>query len=78
MPRPVFARPVQGAGVGRCKTRGIAVVAGGGGFLCSAIRNDLAKRGAKVAVLELRLEAARRSVDEDLLHAQGTRNWIER
>ena len=42
----------------------IAVVTGGGGFLCSAICKDLAKRGAKVAVLELRLETAQRIVDE--------------
>ena len=42
----------------------IAVVTGGGGFLCSAICKDLAKRGARVAVLELRLETAQRIVDE--------------
>lgn len=42
----------------------IAVVTGGGGFLCSAICKDLAQRGARVAVLELRLETAQRIVDE--------------
>ncbi len=42
----------------------IAVVTGGGGFLCSAICKDLAKRGARVAVVELRLETAERIVGE--------------
>ena len=36
----------------------VAVVTGGGGVLCSAFSKDLARQGARVAVLDLRLEAA--------------------
>ncbi|TCO76912.1 SDR family oxidoreductase [Marinisporobacter balticus] len=36
----------------------VAVVTGGGGVLCSAFAKELAKQGAKVAVLDLRIEAA--------------------
>ena len=42
----------------------VAVVTGGGGVLCSAISKSLAKCGAKVAVLDLILEAAQKVVDE--------------
>lgn len=42
----------------------VAVVTGGGGLLCSAISRDLAIRGARVAVLERRMETATRIVDE--------------
>ena len=35
-----------------------AVVTGGGGVLCSVIATALAKSGAKVAVLDIRQEAA--------------------
>jgi NAD(P)-dependent dehydrogenase (short-subunit alcohol dehydrogenase family) len=42
----------------------VAVVTGGGGVLCSAISQALARVGVKVAVLDLRLEAAQAVVDE--------------
>ncbi len=42
----------------------VAVVTGGGGVLCSAISKSLAKCGAKVAVLDLFVEAAQKVVDE--------------
>ena len=42
----------------------IAVVTGGGGVLCSVICKDLAKRGAKVAVLGRSLESVQFVVDE--------------
>jgi len=42
----------------------VAVVTGGGGVLCSAFSKDLARQGAKVAVLDLRLEAAEAVVRE--------------
>lgn len=42
----------------------VAVVTGGGGVLCSEFAKALAASGAKVAVCDLRLEAARRVVDE--------------
>ena len=41
-----------------------AVVTGGGGVLCSAFAKDLAALGVKVAVLDLREDAAQVVVDE--------------
>ena len=42
----------------------VAVVTGGGGILCSEFARALAACGAKVAVCDLRLEAAQKVVDE--------------
>lgn len=42
----------------------VAVVTGGGGVLCSEFAKALAASGAKVAVCDLRLEAAKRVADE--------------
>ena len=42
----------------------VAVVTGGGGVLCSSFSKALAASGAKVAVCDLRLEAAQKVVDE--------------
>ncbi len=42
----------------------IAVVTGGGGILCSVMSKAIAECGAKVAVLDLRKEAADRVADE--------------
>lgn len=42
----------------------VAVVTGGGGVLCSGFAKDLAALGVKVAVLDLREEAAQVVVDE--------------
>ena len=42
----------------------VIVITGGGGVLCSAFAKDLAAQGAKVAVLDLREEAAQVVVDE--------------
>ncbi len=42
----------------------VAVVTGGGGVLCSGFAKDLASQGAKVAILDLRLEAAQKVADE--------------
>lgn len=42
----------------------VAVVTGGGGVLCSGFAKDLAECGAKVAVCDLRVEAAQAVVDE--------------
>lgn len=42
----------------------VAVVTGGGGVLCGGFAKDLAKQGVKVAVLDLRLEAAQKVADE--------------
>ena len=42
----------------------VAVITGGGGVLCSGFAKDLAKLGVKVAVLDLREEAAQKVVDE--------------
>lgn len=41
-----------------------AVVTGGGGVLCRSMAGELASRGAKVAVLDLRPEAAQSAADE--------------
>jgi len=49
----------------------VAVVTGGGGVLCSGFAKDLAAFGVKVAVLDLRLEAAQAVVDE-ITAAGGT------
>ncbi|MEN3184148.1 MAG: SDR family oxidoreductase [Atribacterota bacterium] len=48
----------------------VAVVTGGGGVLCSAFSKALASHGAKVAVLDLNLEAAQR-VAEDIVSSGG-------
>jgi NAD(P)-dependent dehydrogenase (short-subunit alcohol dehydrogenase family) len=42
----------------------VAVVTGGGGILCSGFAKVLAASGAKVAVLDLRAEAAQKVADE--------------
>lgn len=42
----------------------VAVVTGAGGTLCSAMAIDLAKKGCKVAVLDLNLQNAQKIVDE--------------
>lgn len=42
----------------------VAVVTGGGGVLCGGFAKDLARQGVKVAVLDLRLEAAQKIADE--------------
>ena len=42
----------------------VAVVTGGGGVLCGGFAKDLAKQGVKVAVLDLRLDAAQKVADE--------------
>lgn len=42
----------------------VAVVTGGGGVLCSGFSKTLAKAGAKVAVCDLRVEAAKKVADE--------------
>ncbi len=40
------------------------VITGGGGVLCGAFAKELAKRGATVAILDLRLETAQKVADE--------------
>lgn len=47
----------------------VAVITGGGGVLCSGFAKDLAALGVKVAVLDLREEAAQAVVDE--INASG-------
>lgn len=42
----------------------VVVITGGGGVLCSTIAKEYAKRGAKVAVTDLKLEAAQAVADE--------------
>ena len=42
----------------------VAVVTGGGGILCSVMAKALAKAGARVAILDLRAEAAEKVADE--------------
>ena len=49
----------------------VAVITGGGGVLCSGFAKDLASLGVKVAVLDLREEAAQAVVDE-ITAAGGT------
>ena len=46
-----------------------AVITGGGGVLCSGFAKTLANLGVKVAVLDLREEAAQAVVDE--INASG-------
>lgn len=47
----------------------VAVVTGGGGVLCGGFAKDLARQGVKVAVLDLRKEAADKVADE--IKAEG-------
>ena len=47
----------------------VAVVTGGGGVLCGGFAKDLARQGVKVAVLDLREEAANAVADE--IRAEG-------
>ena len=47
----------------------VAVVTGGGGILCSVMAKALAQSGAKVAILDLREDAAKKVADE--ITAQG-------
>ena len=47
----------------------VAVVTGGGGVLCGGFAKDLARQGVKVAVLDLRLEAAEAIANE--IKAEG-------
>lgn len=47
----------------------VAVITGGGGVLCSGFAKDLASFGVKVAVLDLREDAAQKVVDE--INAEG-------
>ena len=47
----------------------VAVITGGGGVLCSTMAMALAQQGAKVAILDLRIENAQKVVEE--IHAQG-------
>ena len=42
----------------------VAVVTGGGGILCSVMAKALAKAGASVAILDLKVEAAQKVADE--------------
>ncbi len=49
----------------------VAVVTGGGGVLCSAMSRALGRMGAKVAVLDINLEAAQRVADD--IEAHGGR-----
>ena len=41
----------------------VAVITGGGGVLCSGFAKDLAAQGVKVAILDLREEAAQKVAD---------------
>jgi len=47
----------------------VAVVTGGGGILCSAFSRSIARAGAKVAVMDIRPEAAQKVADE--INAEG-------
>ena len=42
----------------------VAAVTGAGGVLCSAFAKELARAGARVALLDLNLEAAQKYMDE--------------
>ena len=42
----------------------VAVITGGGGVLCGGFAKDLARQGVRVAILDLRLEAAQKVADE--------------
>ncbi len=48
----------------------VAIVTGGGGILCSTLAHALAKSGAKVAILDLKLDAAK-AVADDINQAGG-------
>ena len=48
----------------------VAVVTGGGGILCSVMAKSLAEAGAKVAILDLKEEAAKK-VSDDIVKAGG-------
>jgi len=48
----------------------VAVVIGAGGYLCSAMAKGLANAGAKIAVLDLRLEKAK-SVSDEINNSGG-------
>ncbi|MBO5896734.1 MAG: SDR family oxidoreductase [Clostridia bacterium] len=47
----------------------VAVVTGGGGVLCGGFAKDLARQGMKVAILDLRLDAAEKVAEE--IKAEG-------
>ena len=47
----------------------VAVVTGGGGILCSVMAEALAKSGAKVAILDLREENAKKVAEK--INAEG-------
>ena len=47
----------------------VAVITGGGGVLCGGFAKDLARQGMKVAILDLRLEAAQKVAEE--IKAEG-------
>ena len=47
----------------------VIVVTGAGGVLCSTLAKALAKEGHKIAVLDLRIEAANKVADE--IHNDG-------
>ena len=49
----------------------VAVVTGAGGYLCSAMASGLANAGAKIAVLDLRLEKAQ-SIADEIVNSGGT------
>ena len=48
----------------------VAVITGAGGYLCSAMAIGLASAGAKIAVLDLRLDKAQ-SVADDIINSGG-------
>lgn len=48
----------------------VAVITGGGGVLCSGFAKDLAAQGVKVAILDLREDAAKKVADE--INAAGS------
>ena len=55
----------------------VAVVTGGGGILCSSMAAALAECGAKVAILDLRLENAQKAA-EAIKKNGGDRNRRKR
>lgn len=54
----------------------VAVITGGGGVLCSTMAEALARQGVKVAILDLKREAAQR-VAEQVIAAGGTAIGVE-
>ena len=54
----------------------VAVVTGGGGVLCSSFAKAIAASGAKVAVLDLNEEAAKKSCGRD--RGRGRRGYGHR